>query len=210
MVCTCGRGHSRLRHGRTDHRACSDEAIPAPVHRLNKPRCLRIIPQHPPQLTDADVQGRLLHHRLGPDGREQLLFGHQATWVGDEIAQHGKAFRPQVQHLGPMPHTLVTQIHTEWATVHLVCFRQCRLLARARPGDVCLACCRLGLKPCYRSYGECMAKCWPFAKTSPHPIILSCVEMAWTPVYHNGRIPLAAPVCLRYAWRDRRISEMED
>ena len=73
------------------HRDRGNEPIPPPVHRLDKLRAPRLIAQHPAQLPNGHRQDRLTHRRLGPDGRQQGVFGHELAGL-----RHQGASTPRV------------------------------------------------------------------------------------------------------------------
>src|SRR5262249_56202092 len=54
----------------------SDEAVPAPRQRLNKPGRLRPVPERTADLEDAAFQHLRFDVRLGPHRREEFLLRH--------------------------------------------------------------------------------------------------------------------------------------
>ena len=69
-----------------------DEPIPPAVHRLDKAWGMRLIAQHPAQRAHGDRDDRLTHHRLGPDGLEQCVFGHELARLRHQAAEDRKGF----------------------------------------------------------------------------------------------------------------------
>jgi hypothetical protein len=73
----------------------ANEAVAAPVHRLDKARPPGVIPQRLAQLAHADGQYHLAHRRLRPEGLEQGRLDEQLAWVFHQISEEGKGFWPQ-------------------------------------------------------------------------------------------------------------------
>ena len=88
----------------------ANEAVAAPVHRLDKARHPGVITQRLAQLAHADGQRHLAHRRLRPEGLEQSRFGEQLARVFHQIPEEGEGFRPQDPRLVAAPQAFVGQI----------------------------------------------------------------------------------------------------
>jgi hypothetical protein len=57
------------------------ESVAAAGHRRNELGGPRLLPKHFAQFADTDAQGRLTHHRVGPERLEKLVFSDQTICV---------------------------------------------------------------------------------------------------------------------------------
>jgi len=67
---------TRNQRQRTRDPDVSDEPIPAPVHRFDVARRLRVIAQRRTQLLDATLEHGIADGHLTPDAIEELILGH--------------------------------------------------------------------------------------------------------------------------------------
>jgi len=61
----------------------ADEAVAAPVRRLDELRRLRVVIERRANFSDADLQHAVSHSRLRPDGFDQFIFRHQTARIAD-------------------------------------------------------------------------------------------------------------------------------
>ena len=81
------RGSRQFRFQRADRHG-GDEAIPAPVRRLDVLRLARIVVQRLPDFPDADLERGVADEDVGPQRVEELLLGDEATGVLREIGEY--------------------------------------------------------------------------------------------------------------------------
>lgn len=91
-----------------------DEAIPAPVRRLDESRSGGIVAQRLPDLRDADLQQCVGHKGFRPDGFDQLLFSDQSVRPLGQISQHCKGFWPQRDRFLISQQAFIDRVETEW------------------------------------------------------------------------------------------------
>ena len=77
------------------------------MHGGDVARLLGILPQRLAQGAQAGRQRPLAHHRPGPDGVEQGLFGHHLPGLRRQPPQHGQGLGRQRHHLGATPQRAV-------------------------------------------------------------------------------------------------------
>src|SRR5262245_19018735 len=95
------------------------KTVASPLHCSDVPRALCRIPQRSTQLTDGHAHYHIADGRLGPDGVQQGIFGHQAFRVADQIMQHVKSFGRESNNLRATPETGVGRIEAEVAKTPL-------------------------------------------------------------------------------------------
>src|SRR5262245_52901982 len=91
----------------------TDEAIAAPVRRLDESRRFRIVAKRFAYLAYADLQHRICHCGVGPAGVEKLLFRHQLPRPIQKVGEHGESLRAQWQGFVAAPQPLVGRVQAE-------------------------------------------------------------------------------------------------
>jgi hypothetical protein len=91
----------------------ADEAIAAPVRRLDESRRFRIVAERFPNLAYADLQNRVGHRGAGPAGVEQLFFRYQLAGTLQKVGEHCESLRAQRQGFFAAPQPLVGCVQAE-------------------------------------------------------------------------------------------------
>ena len=91
----------------------SDEAVAAPVNRLDELRRLRVVIERHANFPDADLQHAIGHGCLRPDGFNQFILCHQTTRIAEEVEQDGEFFRREGDGMFTAPQTFVGEVETE-------------------------------------------------------------------------------------------------